>query len=544
MKKIFLTTPIQDKHQNPAVELNPSNLECTLRGLRSSDMVETVRRLDEALTAFNELRIPAADRLKLLEIYHNAFQKLLQGFDEMRIAQLKVPAQQKQQLSNNIMWLHIKLSHGYKIIVKDYLGSRVKTDQPTYLLLAVFRAMEQTMVSLIYSYRFGFDTPPLTYLDLHQLYAFTEYHALLNKPVKAASGYAKTPTIASYYTLALFFTSIDPRQYESYTLEVLFLALQPFSFKCSVSRSLQSNRASYIYKINLNENKAPTIVGAKQNNEKRKSTRYLIMDNFIAEISGWLEDNKENKNTLLIEQELELFPTLLTRLNHNFSNNNFIKNNPALAEIDSEFKSKDQVTLIIGLESIDNLLRMQLIDLNFRLNCHLSSWTVLAESSSGCELASHVDKVTEEFSLGELIATVSSDNNDQSIELITIAHIRSLQQLESGQVVLELEYLPGCAHPFTYLQMSVEGEINNAVSTTGIYLEDEVDNGNGPMMILNRRHYQPSQRYMIKAAEKVCTLEATKLVRQSPKYSYFHYSILQEQRTENVGANSTIKIAV
>ena len=213
MKNIQLTTPVQQNEENSAVELDPSKLERWLSELPLNDIIETVGKLDETISAFNEAKVPASNRLKLLEIYFNSFHKLLQGYDEMRIAQLKMSVKQKQQLSNNIMWLYIKLSHGYKIIVKDYADAPKNSKQPHYLLLTAFRALELTVVSLLYAYRFGIDIPPLTYLELHQLYAFAEYNELLDKPIKSAGGYARTPTIASFYALALVFINIDPKQY-------------------------------------------------------------------------------------------------------------------------------------------------------------------------------------------------------------------------------------------------------------------------------------------------------------------------------------------
>lgn len=537
--KIRLTTPIQDKDQDPAVDLNPATLENTLKQFRSADMVETVRKLDQALTAFNEVSTPAANRLKLLEIYHSAFQKLLQGFDEMRIAQLKVPANKKQQLSNDIMWLHIKLSHGYKIIIKDYSGRRGQQDQPSYLTLATFRALEQTVVSLIYSYRFGLDVPPLTYLELHQLYAFAEYYGLLNKPIRGANGYAKTPTIASCYTLALFFISIEPRQYEPYTLEVLFLALQPFSFKCTIKRSLKLSADSYIYKINLNDNKPPSIIVSNETIDESKCIRYLNIDNFIAEIAAWLEQNKDNQNTLLIEQELELFPAILTRLKINLNDKK-----PHLAEYNPELREKEYKKLVVGLAPLESLLIMQSVDLNLKLNYKHSTWAVLTESSAGCELSSNIENFEEELSLGDLVSIVSGDSGDESIDLVKIAHICSLQQLETGALLLGLEYLSGRAYPLTYVMMSDEGEICHTAASIGLYLMDETGSGEEPMMVVNKKHYNQSRQYMIKTTEKVCTVEATRFIRRSPKYCYFHYTILQEECSKFVGAQTIINLAV
>ena len=367
MKNIQLTTPVQQNEENSAVELDPSKLERWLSELPLNDIIETVGKLDETISAFNEAKVPASNRLKLLEIYFNSFHKLLQGYDEMRIAQLKMSVKQKQQLSNNIMWLYIKLSHGYKIIVKDYADAPKNSKQPHYLLLTAFRALELTVVSLLYAYRFGIDIPPLTYLELHQLYAFAEYNELLDKPIKSAGGYARTPTIASFYALALVFINIDPKQYESYTLEVLFLALQPFSFNCSMTRTYESQEDSFIYKINLSENQPPTIIVNNELDRVNKWVRYLDIKNFIAEINAWIDENKDNKDTLLIEHELELLPAVVTRLKVS-------RNEKCVLTMQSsgEPLAVKSMKLVVNFSSLECLLIMKAVDIDMKLDYKMS----------------------------------------------------------------------------------------------------------------------------------------------------------------------------
>jgi hypothetical protein len=198
MKNIRLTTPEQIEHKDATIELDPNNLESWLNSLINSDIIETVASLDKALSEFNGTKVPAIKRKKLLEVYFTTFQKLLHSYDEMRLAQLNIPTKQKQKLRNDIVWLYIKLSHGYKIIVKDELDPDKAALKKSDLLLSTFRAIELTVISLMYAYRYGLDTPPLVFLELHQLYAFSEFEKITNKPVKAAKGYAKTPTISSF----------------------------------------------------------------------------------------------------------------------------------------------------------------------------------------------------------------------------------------------------------------------------------------------------------------------------------------------------------
>jgi hypothetical protein len=532
MKSIRLTTPAQHEDSNPAVELHPASLERWLKDLPANDIIATIAQLDAALSAFNEITLPAPDRLKLLEIYFAAFHRRLQGYDEMRIAQLKIPAKQKQQLCNDIMWLYVKLSHGYKIIVKDFVDASSNAKPPQYLLPAIFRALELTVISLIHAYRFALEAPPLAYLELHQLYACAEYYDLLDKPVSSASGYAKTPTIASFYTLALIFISIDPRQYEPYTLEVLFLALQPFSFRCPIGRSFDLGENAFIYKINLNDNEPPEIAIASELSCVKEGIRYLNIENFLAEITAWLEENKD-KNNLLIEHELELFPTVITRLKVSLNESKI--HSDKSVHVPQEVET---VKLLIGLVPLESLLIIQSVDLDLKLNFKLTEWTIQSQSSAGCDLMSHISGVEGDLSLGELVAIVDEDNENNAISLVKIAHISCVQQLPQGVLHITLEYLAGVANPLTYIMLSETGEAMDTTRSNGIYLLDESGNDDNSLMMVNRTHYRESQHYLVSTRETHCTVMSTELVWQTLRYAFFHYRVLQEERN----STSTINI--
>lgn len=526
---IRLTTPIQRTESNPAVELNSRLLENGLSELSVSDILKTVEVLDRGISAFNELKVPDSDRLELLEVYFAAYQRILHGYDEMRITQLNLPTKQKKKLSNDIMWLHIKLSHGYKIIVKNVAGNQNQSLQQADLLLAIFRSLELTVTSLLYAYRFGLDTPPLTYLDLHQLYAFAEFHGLADKPVRAAKDYAKTPTIASAYVLALVFISIDPRQYESYTLEVLFLALQPFSFNCSIMRSFEPKEDSFIYKIKLCENEAPSMMTNNGLSSVNESTRYLDVKNFIVEMNVWLEENNNSNSSFLIEQELELFPAVVTRLK-------VLRNEKSTPVVENEVVQETKKTrqLIIGLTQLESLLITKAVDLGIKLNYKTSEWAIGSESSTGCELSATASEFDEEISLGALVAIVDDDHEDKTTTLVKVAHICGLEQLDQGGLLIRLEYLDGSAHALTYILTGEESETNKTIQSNGIYLLNE-KNDDDSLLIVNRQHYKEAQQYVIKTREKVCKVAATKLVKQTLRYSFLQYETLQEEPNNSPG---------
>jgi hypothetical protein len=321
-------------------------------------------------------------------------------------------------------------------------------------------------------------------------------------------------------------------------LEVLFLALQPFTYNCSIARTCNPGPGSYLYKINLNDNLAPVLMVENQISSVKEEIRYLDIENFLSEITAWLDKNKDNDNSLLIEQELELFPAVVTRLKVNLNEVKSRSENHAPQPLSSEC-----LKLIIGLVPLESLLIMKSADLDLKLNYQLSEWTLQSESPAGCELISHIGGIEDELSLGDLVAIVSDSNDNKSISLVNIAHICAVQQLQHGVLHLALEYLAGSANPLTYMMISESGEAKDSTRSNGIYLLDESGNHENSLMMVNRKHYQESQHYLVTTREKLCTVMALELVMQTLRYSFFHYKVLQEECKDTSAAINLITLA-
>ena len=533
MLNLRLTTPPQHFSPDAEFELNPSALEKTLKELQQASMLDRISQLDAAITRFNEVKLESSKRIKLLEVYFTAYQKLLQGFDEMRIAQLNISAQQKKQVKKDIMWLYIKLSHGYKIVVKEFAAQSASDKPAKEIVLATFRAMELSYTSLLYSYRFDIEEPPLCYLEIHQIYSFAEFYNILDSTVRGAQGYAKTPTIESFYILCMLFSNLDPRQYESYTLEVLFLALQPMLFKCKLSKNIKFSPNSFFYRVNLNENLPSEILLDNKITDLNTSIRYIQIDAFMQEMQDWLNKNQNSENSLLIEQELELFPAILTRLKINHSQ----KSAGAEETPNTEEQPDDNYQLIIGLAPLESLLIMDELGMDLHLDFNESQWRKISESSHCCELLSCAEVQPEAVRLGELAAIVThgkleeangGDASSHSIKLRQIGQIVALRQLEDNKLLIELEFIQGNAHPLTYRRLTSEDKTIDYSSAIGIYFTDANNAETPPQIVLANQHFRAGQHYLITTRERSFSIEACKLFQRSMLYSYFAYKVLQE----------------
>lgn len=519
MHPIRLTTPKQSSCNNAAIETNPRQLEQWIAALPTNNVIETVQQLDIALSALNEFTLDPENRLKLLEIYFAAFSTTFQCYDEMRIAQLKVSSKQKRQLAKDILWLYIKLSHGYKIIVKGSAGAEKSAKVQQYLIIATFRALELTITSLTYSYRFGLDAPPLVYLEINQLFAFAEYHGILENRIKVASGYSKPPTIASLYKLALVFIGLEPNRFEPIQIDLLFLALQPFSHEGLISQVFPGKSCAFLYTINLAKNQPPGVTGMRYFDDVTEWTRYFDISPMVNAIKDWLEANKTNKNTLLIEHELEMFPEIIDYLK---TKQELAKKNHAAAQ------NPQSVKLIIGLLPIQSLLNIKTNDLNISLDFHLTEWAVNQQTQLGCRLSNQLNILHEDLSLGDLVAIITPKEHEDEISLKRIAIIQRIEQLQYDQLYIDLEYLTGNAIPSTYTVVSDQDKAEITHPLNGIYLCNGAAAPISPLMIIDRRHFDQSKHYLIETPVRTCTIQATKLVKETLRYSIFEFNVIQE----------------
>ena len=210
MEFLLLSTPTQHAARNPAVELNPRRLRQWLFDLPIMNVPETVRQLEARIRPFNEMRLDADERLKLLEVLFEAFDEILFSYDDLRLSMLPISPEERRALAQDIMWLYLQLAAGYKIIVLAHFDNRGRGIRDNTLLLALFRAMELLTHALLYAYRAHETPPPLTFLELYQLYRYARRCKLHQQRLRQIRGYADIPTVERLFKQVMLLSMADP----------------------------------------------------------------------------------------------------------------------------------------------------------------------------------------------------------------------------------------------------------------------------------------------------------------------------------------------
>ncbi len=207
---LLLSTPTQHAARNPAVELNPRRLRQWLFDLPIMNVPETVRQLDARIRPFNEMALDADERLKLLEVLFEAFDEILFSYDDLRLSMLPIRPDERRALAQDIMWLYLQLAAGYKLIVLAHFDNDGRGVRDSTLVMALFRAMELLAHALLYAYRAHETPPPLTYLELYQLYHYARRRKLHQQRLRQIRGYAATPTVERLFKQVMLLSIADP----------------------------------------------------------------------------------------------------------------------------------------------------------------------------------------------------------------------------------------------------------------------------------------------------------------------------------------------
>ncbi|MDH5327451.1 MAG: hypothetical protein OEZ68_01370 [Gammaproteobacteria bacterium] len=513
---ILLTTPEQRLSQNSEVILNGKDIKLWISQLPTTNIAATVTALDKAICGLNELLLNDRDRFALLEIYHEAYDAILQTYDEMRLKQLKVTPMERMSLAKQIMWLYVKLGHGYKIIVKSAHENGINPKKETYVLTSIFRSMELICHSLMFSKRCHTNPPVKALLEINQLLAYAEKFDAHTLPIRAVKGYAKTPTAASFHALIQLMDLIDPDSLDSLQIQTLFFSLQPFCLSCRYTRDFVKD-ANYNYSFHLDEDRCVKPCAAPDQSE---STRYLVLDDCVKELQNWLDSNQGDDN-FMIETELQLFPQLLSQLEQN--------RHSAITVQQSEsqpIQVGQSVRIATGLVSIQSLLISELAHLPVSAGEKLQQWTVNKVTAHGCELIRKTGLDDEPISLGDCVAVVCRTQSEAKLTVKTVALIHKAELLADQHISIHIEYLSEHATPIGYhLDRNKPG---NDDLYSGILMPRGSAMCHQPYLIINKKHYRENRNYSIKLPDKVIHIHPKKLIMNTVHYAIFLYNTVNE----------------
>jgi len=444
MNMLLLTTPAQHEGTNPSVLLDEKQLQAWLDDLPMMNIIDTVKALHQALVSFNELQLDDSSRLKLLEQYRQVIDEIFYSFDEMRLKQLPVSNQVRQEIKTDIMWLCLELANGYKVVVKNTLDPGSAARKDSNLVLAVYRSMEQIIRALVNSYCNRQLPPPLAYLEINQLYRLAETHAITKKKVSHARQESAVPTISNLYKQIMLLSAADPVSIPESVAFDLFIILEEYARQCQISERPGSD--SWVYVVNLTEDKLPTCLSRSDDADSNPDTRYIDTGAVFRQIETRIGELKQASQDMIDTQEIKLLQIYQQQAKGGENTN---KTKPR----------QKQVRLSFGLEAThyfmtdDHYARHQAAGSESygievrdvdeeHAGYEMEYWNIVEDNNSGRMLLIPRDISYQEIKLGMLVGLYEQVEGDNPA-VFNLAMVRWLPANETDEKKIGLQIIPG-----------------------------------------------------------------------------------------------------
>lgn len=486
---LLLTTPAQHAADNPAVELNPKRLKKWAAQLPVTNVIETVQLLHHSIQPFNELRLDNADRLKLLEIYHQAFEDILFFYDDLRIRQLPIPAAQRKTLAEDIMWLYLELATGYKIIVKNAQEQGRKPKRDSVLLLAMYRAMELVIHALLYTYRAQQSAPPLSYLEIHQIYLLAEEGKVLTTKVRSVKSETGGATIDKLYKQFLLLTVANPYKLNGGEIYEFFILLEHFLQHCELEKSVTCKKGQKTFFLDLMDDAPPKSCEFAADMVSSEFTRILDVSGVVGAIKSKMEHSPVNDNGLFGEEE-HLLKILAKQLESQHGSLGVSAQANKKVKVALGYQAvchflKDEARLRDALDSsaeVHGGIEVRNIDEETEAEFELLPLTLMAEDNNTSVLLAKQSSFPAGLQIGDVFSLFEDKSSGKPI--ISLGTLRWKNNEDDDTLKLELEKLQGipivagCSDANTESQFDV------------LYFPKSPENPQYASLLIEKQHYQ------------------------------------------------------
>lgn len=522
---LLLTTPAQHIAQNPAVECDPRRVKQWLADLPTDDVQSTVGQLLAALKPFNELQLDVKSRLKLLEIYHAAFDTLLYTYDELHLRSLALTQDTRRQLSDDIMWVYLELANGYKSIVKAvYEGSQEPPTQAD-ILLAIYRGIELIANALIYAFRDHRVPPPLVYLELHQLYFLAEQYQLTTQQIGSLNKKTRNPSIQHLYKQIMLLIAADAYAYDGFQISELFELLDTYTDSCQLMSQFHPGNNQLGFFIDFNEDAAPRSIAKMGIDSLLPTQQVLIVDTLMQRIVADVNQEKQVPLHSIRAGELRLLRLFINNLQQSCrvrEQRKPLSDSVRVAyaiEASCYYLTHRDRFVETAVESMDGI-EVRDMDM-FEVEHALSNWHTVNATQNGLMLTTQDDTVSH-FVVGEVVSIVESLTATRE-PLVNTGLIRWLRR-NDGQVQMGVEFLPGI--PMAVTCQAVTDDNNDVISFQGFYFPSNKSSKQPASLLFEFAQFRYANKFRVDVAGRHYWIEPVKLMKESPVHVQFGFRII------------------
>lgn len=232
-------------------ETHPKEAAVWLDNLPMANAPEAARELYQSLYTLNRQKLPAGDRLKLMNLYHEPVARVTESLMvSFRSGGLALSSK-KRKLADFVRQLKQEMSIGFKLTMLTAMQARIMLSRKKVMEEALCSAMRYMSDVLCSCYQVYIPVPIGIWKEMHIMYQMADEYGWTNQ------GQARSPTIEQYYRDALLLGLCNPYQLPDGEWKKIKQFIDRFGSKVSVSNEVDVGSVSGRFLIDLDADRPP-----------------------------------------------------------------------------------------------------------------------------------------------------------------------------------------------------------------------------------------------------------------------------------------------
>ena len=201
-----LSVPVSTRPLPKEIEINPKKARAWAEALPLTRTIESANIIAQTISVLNRGKLPAEERIALLEIYRPVISVLMEELDAIyAFSALPLPPKQKEAFDLAHL-MSAEICFGYKLLVLEKTEKRFAFGIKKTLLLPIHRILTNQLALMMQSYKSYHPVPAGVWKEASALYQYAEVEGFARE---IADGETKT-TIADIFHDMLMISLADP----------------------------------------------------------------------------------------------------------------------------------------------------------------------------------------------------------------------------------------------------------------------------------------------------------------------------------------------
>lgn len=506
-----LNLMIPDNRRGRAnVELNEELLHHWIRRLPSNKPIEFTARYLDALQRLNSNDVPQVQRMKLLDIYREAFNKVLFGMTIPKLQQLVKDPNARQQLISDMGAVFAELANGYKIVVVEANAQGENLKLKPLVHMAIYRAIVQLSYLALHAYKFYRTLPAHLFRELHQLYLLMDASGIADKPVFVNNQYKEEFSVKHRYTQIMLTSICNPYGLASGDVlrcYRLMLQLAPAARTVLLPEKSEPQAGHFYINCLSHRSPVPSIVPVLDDNY-RPPTIMLDTKPILARVDDLFVQADRQGEHHPAADNIQLLRQIVP-----FLNTSYKRKQPRVP-----VEGSKETFIAVGLENIHNAVK-QPQPLPIADDPWLDRpWEVLNKNSYGYLVQKRKIPLGHDLKIGDFVGILDPLDNGAKPRL-RLASIRWLRTDEFEQSKLGLKFIHGDPIAVSY---SIADE---ETRQPAFLIREDMLHHQPAMLITTRGVFEQGRQLTIKTGKKRFnfTVSPERLLEQNQSFESFTF---------------------